>query len=166
MLLPFEIEKNLEAIRAEVESMGAELVDISFRRMGGRHVLTVIADKNGGITLEDCAQINQRLGAKLDELSQEGTGEPLLQGPYNLEAASPGLDRPLKTEKDFSRVIGEIVRLTFKREADAVATWMGKVLRVGSQGIELELKDGARKLIGTNQILQAHREIRVKQKGS
>ena len=157
-MLPFEIEKNYESIRAEVEKLGAELVEITFRRMGARHVLTVTADKEGGITLDDCASINRRLGDFLDQAA-EGLAEPLLQGSYDLEVVSPGLDRPLKTEKDFSRAIGEIVRMTFKKEADGIATWTGKVLGANSAGIELQLKDGAKKLIALNQIINAHREI-------
>ena len=164
MSLPFEIEKNLDALRAEIQGEGAELVEITFRRVGSRHILTVMADKEGGITLDDCASINRRLGAFLDETTQGDSADPQLQGGYDLEVVSPGLDRPLKTEKDFSRAIGDVVRMTFKKEADAVATWTGKILRAGADGVELELKDGAKKLISQGQILHAYREIKVKEK--
>ena len=161
MSLPFEIEKNRDLIRAQVESVGAELVDIAFRRLGGRHVLTVVADKAGGITLDECALINQRLGVFLDEKTQEGSEDPLLQGPYDLEVMSPGLDRPLESEKDFSRAIGDLVLMTFQREAESIATWRGKIVGVSSGGIELQLRDGAVKVVALNHILHAHREIRV-----
>ena len=164
MSLPFEIEKNLDAIRMEIKQGGAELIEITFRRIGGRHVLTVMADKAGGITLDDCAGINQRLGAFLDKMTQEGSTDPLLQGAYYLEVVSPGLDRPLKVPKDFLRAIGDTVRMTFKKETENVATWTGKILNAGAAGVELELKDGAKKLIAWNQVLHAYREIVVKEK--
>ena len=164
MSLPFEIEKNLDVIRAEVEQGGTELLEITFRRIGGRHVLTVMADKAGGITLDDCAGINQRLGVFLDKVTQEGSADPLLQGAYYLEVVSPGLDRPLKTLKDFSRAVGDTVRITFKKEAKNVATWTGKILSAAAEGVELQLKDGAKKLIAWSQVLHAYREITVKEK--
>ncbi len=155
----------MDAIRAEVSNLGAELVDITFRRFGGRHVLTITADKEGGITLDDCARINERLGAFFDEKTQEGSGDPLLSGPYNLEVVSPGLDRPLKTEKDFARALGAHVLVTFKKEDGSIATWKGRVSGSDAGGIELELKDGAKKKLPLESILHAHREINVNGKG-
>lgn len=156
-MLPFDIEKNLDAIRAEVEKTGAELVDITFRRMGGRHVLTITADKQGGITLDECAGINQRVGVYLDERERE-TGEAL-QGAYDLEVVSPGLDRALKTERDFRRAAGDIVMITLRRDGESNATWRAKVKSAGPDGVELELKDGAVKTVAYDHVLHAHREI-------
>ena len=164
-MLPFEIEKNYDAIRAQVQNAGAELVEITFRRLGSRHVLTVTADKEGGITLDDCARVSECLGAFLDEMTLEGSADPLLQGAYNLEVVSPGLDRPLKTEKDFLRAVGDSIRTTFKKEAENIATWTGKLIDVKPEGIELELKDGAKKLIPLEQILHAQRQIKIGGKG-
>ena len=163
-MLPFEIEKNYDLIRAEVEKAGAELFQITFRRIGGRHVLTVTADKKGGITLDDCTQINRGLGDFLDKITQEGSGDPLLQSAYDLEVVSPGLDRPLKTGRDFQGVLGETVRMTFKRQEGSIATWTGKVLAAGAEGVEIQLKDGAKKLMAFDQIVSAQREIRTKGK--
>ncbi len=159
MSLPFEIEKNLDAIRAQIASVGAELVEITFRRFGGRPVLTVTADKEGGITLDECARINERLGLFFDEKAQEG--DAFLSGPYNLEVVSPGLDRPLKTEKDFHRAIGDHVLMTFKKEDGSIATWKGRVEGADASGVRLALKDGAVKNVALDRILHAHREINV-----
>ena len=164
MSLPFEIEKNYELIRAEVQKAGAELFELTFRRIGGRHVLTVTADKEGGITLDDCTLINRALGDLLDKITQEGSGDPLLQSAYDLEVVSPGLDRQLKTERDFLRALGDTVRMTFKKEADLLATWTGKILAAGPEGVEMQLKDGARKLIALGQIVSAQREIKIRGK--
>ncbi len=164
MLLPFEIEKNYELIRAEVEKTGVELFEITYHRNGGRSVLTLTVDKQGGVTLDDCALVNQAVGDFLDKITQEGSQDPLLQGAYNLEVVSPGLDRLLKVEKDFLRATGDRVKLTFKKEADHVATWTGKVLAATAEGVQLELKDGAKKLIAYDQILSAQREIQIKGK--
>ncbi len=164
MSLPFEIEKNYDRIRAEVEKAGTELFEITFRRNGSRPTLTVTVDKDSGVTLDDCTQVSRVLSDLLDKLTQEGSQDPLLRGAYNLEVVSPGLDRPLKTERDFSRAVGERVRLTFKREEANIATWTGKLLTVSPDGIEVELKDGAKKSIALDCILSAQREIQIKGK--
>ena len=73
-VLPIEIENRLDEIRSQVEALGAELVDIRFYRGGGRslpagrQVLTILADKPGGITLEECAKINRELGVYFEFL--------------------------------------------------------------------------------------------------
>ena len=134
---------------------------MTFRRMGARHVLTVTADKEGGITLDDLAGVSRALSDFLDGIAVEGSGDPLLQSPYDLEVVSPGLDRPLKTERDFARAVGDIVRMTFKKEGQSIATWTGKVVSAGSHGVEMLLKDGAVKVIALDQIISGQREIVV-----
>ncbi len=129
MSLPREIENIKEEIRACVEKIGAELVDLSFRKAGGRSVLTVIADKAGGITLDDCAAINRDLSSFLDESALDvGT----------LEVNSPGLDRPLVTEKDFQRVLGQRIRVVQRDESGRVVVRVGKVAAVTGGAVELE----------------------------
>lgn len=118
-MLPLEIENRLPEIRAQIEKLGAELVDISLQRSSGRQVLAVTADKSGGITLEDCAEINRRLGAYFDELQTEGS-QGFFASRYFLEVSSPGLDRPLKTEKDFTKAVGGRLRFVYRDEAGRV----------------------------------------------
>src|SRR3989338_2964160 len=135
-ILPFEIEKKLEELRHEIEKLGAELVDISVRRSGGRNALVITADKAGGITLDDCAVINRHLSRYLDEFPGEGG---FFNGPYYLEVNSPGLDRPLKTEKDFLRAKGKIVRVAFRAETGAGLVRVGEVLAVENGFLRLKL---------------------------
>ena len=126
-LLPLEIENRREAIKSEIEKLGAELVDISFRRSSGRSALVITADKPSGITLDDCARINRALSEYFDALSNEGR---FLSTPYYLEVNSPGLDRPLKTENDFRGVTGHRVRVAFTNDRKAGLVYVGEVLGV------------------------------------
>ncbi|MGH7197379.1 MAG: ribosome maturation factor RimP, partial [Candidatus Omnitrophota bacterium] len=57
-MLPPEIEEKVPQVRSKIENLGAQFVEISFRRYGPKGFVTVVADKEGGITLEDCAAIN------------------------------------------------------------------------------------------------------------
>ena len=148
-MLPQEIENRIGEIRAQVEAFGAELVDIQFRCGPGRSVLTVLADKPGGITLDECARINHELGVYFE----------FLEGSFLLEVNSPGLDRPLVTERDFLRSLNAKIRVIFRGEMGKTSMLIGKLASVGNEKIELELKDGSSREIGFNQIMKAVREI-------
>ena|SRR3989338_666489 len=158
MSLPFEIERHLGEIEAEIGRLGAELVEVAFRRSGGQGVLTILADKRGGITLEDCAVINRRLSDFLDILGEKDAG--FIQTPYILEVSSPGLDRPLKTAKDFSRAIGERLRVLSRDEAGKVSSLLGKVTAADESGLELRVGN-ARVRVALGSIVKAVRDIRM-----
>ena len=85
----------------------AELVDLEFFRESGRQILRFYLDKEGGITLDDCEHLSNRIGALLDEADA-------VQGSYVLEVSSPGLDRIIKKEKDFIRFAGKAVQVRLK----------------------------------------------------
>jgi ribosome maturation factor RimP len=89
---------------------GLDLIDVIYRYEGRDLILRVLTDKpQGGITLEECAQLNKQISNILDE-------KDILQTRYVLEVSSPGLDRWLKTKSDFGRCINRKVRF-FLNEA-------------------------------------------------
>lgn len=102
-----ELEKIEQAAENLLQSEGMELVDMEFRKERQRWVLRVFIDKPGGVTLDDCAEISRQLGDQIDVYD-------LIHTPYTLEVSSPGLDRPLKKDKDFIRHLGQKIQLTIK----------------------------------------------------
>jgi ribosome maturation factor RimP len=87
------IDRRLaEIITPVIEDMGYELVRV--RLMGGKtHTLQIMADKpEGGIEVDDCAEISTAVSAILD------VEDPILDA-YTLEVSSPGIDRPLTRAK-------------------------------------------------------------------
>ena len=167
IMLPLEIQNRLEEIRSQIEDLGAELIDISVRHAGSRSVLTVLVDKPGGVTLENCVEINRKLSFYFDELSKrtaefEGSDLGVISGPYYLEVNSPGLDRPLKTEKDFLRAVGETVKIVSKDPAGVVMTTLGEVLSVNQGMVELKSsRDGSLMFVPLEAIIKAAREIKI-----
>lgn len=104
----FEEEEKVEAealVRPVVESAGLELVEVAFGREGGRRVLRVTVDKEGGVDLDTIAVTSQKLSRRLD---LEGFSP---SSPYSLEVSSPGVERPLRVPRDFKRKIGEQVKV-------------------------------------------------------
>ncbi len=96
-----EIALLIEPVLAE---MGIDLVDMEYRSGQGRRVLRIYADRPTGINLDDCAMVSREIGNLLDV-------KDLLQQHYVLEVSSPGLNRPLKREKDFLRAIGQKIKV-------------------------------------------------------
>ena len=161
MTLPFEIDSHMSAIRGEAEQGGIELIEVQYRRAGNRSVLTFIVDKPGGVTLDDCADVNRRLGNYLDRESDSAGPAGFLQGSYFLEVNSPGLDRPLRAPKDFTRAKGENVRVAWRTEAGAGLVALGRLAEADGEGIEIEDKQGHKTRIPYNAVTKASRDAGI-----
>lgn len=101
-----EVIKEIIAICEPIaESLNYELVDVEYIKEYGSYYLRVYIDKVGGINLDDCQNMSEILSEKLDAKDPISTA-------YFLEVSSPGLDRPLKTDKDLKRNIGKDVEIS------------------------------------------------------
>lgn len=103
-------KKQIEAACEElvlpiIEERGFELVDVEYVKEGSNYYLRVYADKEGGITIDDCVEVSRALSPKLDVYDKE------FKDPYILEVSSPGLLRPLKKDKDFQRSLGKMIEI-------------------------------------------------------
>lgn len=99
--IPEKIEQTIEKI---VEAEGLELVHIEYRRQGRVHVLRVDIDKEGGVTIDDCALVSQQVSTWLDV-------EDPFPEEFELEVSSPGLDRKFYRSSDYQKFIGRLVRV-------------------------------------------------------
>ncbi len=129
-----KIIKVVEKIFEPIQGIdGLELVDIEYVKEGENYCLRVFIDKPGGIVLEDCKMVNEELSQGLDR------EDPIPQS-YTLEVSSPGLDRPLKKEKDYVRFTGREVKIkTFAPlEGQKVFTGILEGLKEGKVSIQNE----------------------------
>ena len=100
-----DILEKIRAIAGPVAAAeGLELVEVELGGAGGRTILRVFIDKAGGVSLDDCSSISRSVSAALDV-------EDPLDGAYDLEVSSPGLDRPLRTPEHFQKYAGQKVRV-------------------------------------------------------
>ena len=100
-----EIVEKVRAIAAPLAAgEGLELIDVELGGAGGRTTLRLYIDRDGGVSLDDCTSVSRAVSAALDV-------EDPIQGAYDLEVSSPGLDRPLRTPEHFARYAGEKVRV-------------------------------------------------------
>ena len=100
-----KIEKKIEELLAPLlEERRMVLVDLELKGAGRRYVLRIFVDKEGGISVNDCADLSEELSYILDV-------EDPVPGPYILEVSSPGLDRVLKKERELKWARGKKVRI-------------------------------------------------------
>ena len=103
-----EIRKLAEPV---IETAAMDLIYVECLRMKSRWVVRLYLDREGGVTLDDCAEISSQVGDILDV-------HDIPPGPYTLEVSSPGLDRPLDREKDFLKYRGFQVSIRLDEKLD------------------------------------------------
>lgn len=133
-LSPIE-ERLAEIIRPVVESMGYELIRLRF--MGGDHrTLQVMVDRpQGGININECADISTALSAVLDV-------EDPIESAYTLEVSSPGLDRPLTRLKDFDTWAGFEAKLETRDPIDGRRRFRGRLHGTEGNEVLVEIPEG------------------------
>lgn len=125
------VEKLVEDLVLKIiEGTALELVDVEYAKERDWY-LRVFLDKEGGIDLDDCQWVSEQLGAKLDET------DPIKES-YYLEVSSPGLDRPLKKERDFARHLGERIEVHLFAPLDGEKVISGELLRLEDNVIFLQ----------------------------
>lgn len=103
------LDKVQRLIAPVLQDMAVELVDLEFKREGRDWFLRLFIDKEGGVTLDDCADVSREIDALLEV-------EDVIDTAYRLEVSSPGLDRPLKKPEDYERFRGRLVKVkTFEK---------------------------------------------------
>jgi|SRR5690625_1612743 len=104
-----------------LEDNDFELVDIEYVKEGNDWFLRVYIDKEGGISIEECGFVSGELSDKLDEAD-------FISRSYFLEVSSPGVERPLKTKKDFVKSINKNVYVTLYVHIDGEKEFEGTLL--------------------------------------
>jgi len=117
-----------------LDSCGMEMVDTEFLSERGRWILRVFIDREGGVTLNDCAGVSRELGDLIE-------AKNIIDYPYVLEVSSPGLNRPLKKERDFIRSIGKMIKVTMSQPINNRRNFTGRLVDVGEGIIHLSLDD-------------------------
>ena len=117
-----------QLLEKTVAGLGSELVDFERSPKGG--LLRIFIDKPGGVSVEDCAHVSHHLSRLL---AVEGINYE------RLEVSSPGLDRPLRSERDFARFAGEKARIKVRIALNGQRNFVGIVRAVNDGKLELEV---------------------------
>lgn len=132
-------EQRIGEIQAFVEPIladrGMELVEFTCHPHGGQLHVRLLVDRVGGVTIQQCAHVNQLLGQALEAAN-------LFDGSYTIEVSSPGLDRPLVSKRDFERALGEDIHVEVVREEGKAQELHGMLLAVQHEAIVLKTASG------------------------
>ncbi|AOF54370.1 ribosome maturation factor RimP [Rodentibacter caecimuris] len=129
------LEQNLqEILQSSIEDLGCELWGIECQRAGRFMTVRIFIDKNGGVTIDDCADVSRQVSAILDV-------EDPIADKYNLEVSSPGLDRPLFTLAQYKRYLGEEILIHLRIPMMERRKWQGKLARIENDMLILKVDD-------------------------
>ena len=137
--IPEDLKILIEPI---VEDAGFELVDIVQKRGRQPWLLRVVIDTlagDGRVPVECCAEVSREIETHLDAADA-------IAAPYRLEVSSPGLDRSLAREKDFTAACGSEVRIETHQPVNGRRRFRGRltafdgcIARVEVDGLEFEI---------------------------
>ncbi|HEX6676215.1 MAG TPA: ribosome maturation factor RimP [Actinomycetes bacterium] len=142
--LPPRVQELAERVAAD---NGVEVLQTQLRRQGRFRVLSVVLDADDPVGADVVERVSKELSQLLDE------ADPL-PGSYVLEVTTPGLDRPLRTARDFRRQRGHQVRVTRAQAgSDATAAVQGIVVAVDERAVTLEV-DGDRLEVPLSEVVR------------
>jgi ribosome maturation factor RimP len=123
------VQRRVEEIADSLlRDEGLELVDLEYRREGRRWLLRLFIDKQGGVTVEDCATVSRELGDILD-------AKDVVPEAYVLEVSSPGLNRRVRKREDFSRFAGRKIEVRLATLQDGRRKIVGNILGVEGEAV-------------------------------
>ncbi|HZK18149.1 MAG TPA: ribosome maturation factor RimP [Clostridia bacterium] len=140
-----DIVENLAEPTADL--CGVEVVDVEFVKEGANWFLRIYIDAPGGVTLDHCERFSKEIDMVLDEK------DPIKQS-YHLEVSSPGLERPIKKEKDFLRFKGSTIKVKTFASINNQKNFTGIIKDTESHVLVLDV-DGREVNIPLEQIAKA-----------
>ncbi len=144
----------IEIIEPVIDSMGIELVDVELNKMRGKALLRVYIDKEDGVKISDCESVSREIEGVLDV-------EDPIPYSYVLEVSSPGLDRPLKSLKDYKRFSGNMVRVITHEPIEKQNCFVGKLEAAEENEIVLALPKDRKVTIPYENISRAKLEVEI-----
>ncbi|MBF0478587.1 MAG: hypothetical protein HQL26_03805 [Candidatus Omnitrophica bacterium] len=128
-----ELKSKLDQIiKPVLDEMGLEIFLFAMNEYRNEITIDLVVDKPaGGITVEECGRLNRRLIQVIDEGGIITTG-------YTVGVCSPGLDWPLKVQRDFKRAMGRNVMLYLSQPLDGKVQYDGKIVEAGEQNVKID----------------------------
>lgn len=132
-----------------LEDLGFELVDVELDNSGSGKTVRLLIHRSQGVTLDDCQQVIESTRPILDVCG-------LIKHNWDLEVASPGLDRPIVTEADFQRNLGQTIEMRFQSSSEGKIKNVNGILKeVDSKKITLQHSSGKVVQVSISKVEQA-----------
>jgi ribosome maturation factor RimP len=147
-----EWDRVRQLVQSVVQSQGYEVVEVEFKGAGKSTFLRIYIDKEDGVSHRDCELVSEQVGTVLDV-------EDLIPSTYTLEVSSPGLDRKLVKESDYTRFEGKLARIQTRIPLNQQKVFRGRLQGLHGGKVRLELGKGDLLEIPLDVIHEARLEI-------
>jgi len=144
-------QEAFELAEPVVAGLGFDLVDCSFVKESRGMVLTLYIDKRGGIGIDDCETVSRAVDPIIDESSSID--------PDFFEVSSPGLTRPLETDKDYNRYAGEKVDVSLYKPMEGKKSFTAVIKGAEEDKATFVFDNGEEITLGFEDIAKAVRHI-------
>ena len=146
------VKRLLEVAEPVAESLGIEIIELIFVEAKRRPTVRLLVDKDGGVTLDDCATMSRRFGEALDATD-------LTPGPYNLEVSSPGAERPFSSLKQYQRSLNKRIEVVLQAPIEQIDYLKGTLVSVAEDRIVVKTEKGRSVEVPLAQIKRANRVV-------
>jgi ribosome maturation factor RimP len=147
-----------EVLAPVVATTGADLENVDVSKAGKRSVVRVVVDRDGGVSMDDVADVSRVVSDALDELDE---ADPSALGPsYVLEVTSPGVDRPLTAPRHWRRNVGRLVAVAMREGPNVV----GRVSAADDDAVTLDV-DGDERTVPLAVVVRGTVQVEFSRKG-
>lgn len=146
-------QRVFDAIEPLILPLGMDLIDVAFVREGKSMFLRVFIDKDGGVAIDDCTAVTRIIDPVIDQTLKIDSHD-------YLEVSSPGLDRPLKTDRDFNRYQDQWVELSLYQPWQGKKKWSGKLAPCRPDTVVIRLEDDSVLSFTREQVAKVSRMVR------
>ena len=147
-----------ELLAPVVETTGADLEHVDVSKAGKRSVVRVVVDRDGGVSMDDVADVSRVVSEALDQLDE---AEPTALGPsYVLEVTSPGVDRPLTEPRHWRRNVTRLVTVAFRAGPNVT----GRVVSADADAVVLDV-DGEQRTLPLADVVRGTVQVEFSRKG-
>lgn len=127
-----EVEEFLKPI---VESLGYQIVEVTYKKEPNGMNLTIFIDSPSGINIEDCEKVHLAIDDPLDRL------DPTNGASYTLNVSSPGLDRPIKTDSGLKANIGNKLEISLYSKINGVKNIVGNLVGFNDETLTVNVEN-------------------------
>ncbi|MDT7536472.1 MAG: ribosome maturation factor RimP [Actinomycetota bacterium] len=147
-----------EVLAPVVEQTGADLENVDVSKAGKRSVVRVVVDRDGGVSMDDVADVSRAVSDALDALDE---AEPGMLGPsYVLEVTSPGVDRPLTLPRHWRRNVGRLVTVVPTDGPNVT----GRITAADDEKVVLDV-DGVERPLALTDVVRGTVQVEFSRKG-
>lgn len=127
-------QKVTELLTSKINSLGYNLYDVEYVKVGKDYFLRIYIDKETGIDLNDCEKVSNEINGMLDEAD-------LIKEQYFLEVSSPGIERILRKDEHLKANIGKTIEIKLFKPMEKQKQYVGELVGYNDEKIDIKIED-------------------------